>query len=271
MAYLSAANAQPQIVTPALLRALPLAASPPPANLYLVAGKLKAGTAAPANGRLVAFFPNAEGLSVNPVEAAGSSTTDGVTGSAPSVQVTATFAGAEGAVTYAWARVDSGGSNFLIDNAALAAPTFSIASGTSAYDATQYWRCTATTATQTKLVIVKVRLLRTVTGGSFTASITPAESLEGGARGDTLTDNLTCTPSGEVGPCSYLWEWFSGGAGITLSNATSATCTLTGSTTPGSFDIERTGILRCTVTDLGAGSAEAFDDANVDWIWTSGA
>lgn len=393
-------------------------ASAPPDNLYLVNGVLKAGSSAPANGRLVAYFPATEGLEATPVEAAGSSTTDGTTGSAPSVQVTASFAGAVGGATYAWTRVDSGGTDFLIDNAALAAPTFSVASGTTAYDVTQFWRCEATTATQSDSVIVKVRLQRSVVepppaggayrfwrieitnnGGSaytsiaelqlrltaggadqtspsgttaastsyfsengarafddynvdantwvstnsglpqwvqydfgagnakeikeiamwpestesttraptaftvkasndgsawttiksfssfgswtyltaktfwlggFSAVASPATSEEGGNRGDTLNDAITCVPDG-VGPFTYLWSKFSGLANFTLTNATSATCNLSSSTTPGTSDIERTGVLRCVVTDTGASGVTYTVDVPVDWLWAGSA
>lgn len=272
-AYLPSTNTAPALLPVATLTTMVGAApAAAPSNLYLVAGRLKSGTAPPANGRLIAYFPSSDGLALDPVEAAGFSSTDGATGTAPSVQVTATFSGADGAVTCAWTRADSGGTDFLIDDDASAAPTFAIASGTTAYDATQYWRCEATTATQARSAIVKVRMQRIVTGGggSFTVSASPATSEEGGARGDTLTDSVTAIPDG-VGPFSYLWTKFSGMVGITLSNATSAACNLSSSTTAGTYDIERTGILRCTCIDHGDGDAEAIVDVPLDWLWVSDA
>lgn len=278
-AYLPSTNTAPILLPVAALTTMVGAApAAAPSNLYLVAGVLKAASSAPANGRLVAFFPNSDGFALDPVEAAGSSNTNGTVGSAPSVQVTATFTGADGAITYAWTRVDAGGTDFLLDDDAIAAPTFSIASGTTAYDATQYWRCDATTSTQAKSAIVAVRLQRILvgagggggSGGDFTVSASPAFSEEGGNRGDTLTDSITAIPDG-VGPFSYLWTKFSGMAAITLTNATSATCNLSSSTSAGTFDIERTGTLRCTCIDHGDSDAEAIVDVPLDWLWVGDA
>lgn len=93
---------------------------------------------------------------------------------APSVQVTATPSGGAAPITYAWTRVDAGGTNFIIDNTAIAAPTFSIAAGSAVYSATQQWRCTATDADGvTSQSQVDVTLARTASvGGTGVVNVT---------------------------------------------------------------------------------------------------
>lgn len=83
-----------------------------------------------------------------PSPASATVDTDGVTPQQPSVMVTGSTTGGTLPITHAWTRVDAGGStNFNIDNAAIAAPTFSIPTGTSTYAATtQTWKYTATDA-----------------------------------------------------------------------------------------------------------------------------
>lgn len=65
---------------------------------------------------------------------------------APSITVTATVAGGTAPFTHNWTRADSGGTNFLIDDATLAAPTFSIPAAVTAFQQTQQWRDTVTDA-----------------------------------------------------------------------------------------------------------------------------
>lgn len=83
-------------------------------------------------------------ITLAPSPALGVITTDGTTGTAPSVQVTATATNGVAPITHAWARADAaGGTDFLLDSAAIAAPTFSVPAGTTAFEATQQWRDTA--------------------------------------------------------------------------------------------------------------------------------
>lgn len=61
---------------------------------------------------------------------------------------------------------------------------------------------------------------------------------------------FTANPSGGVPGYTYAWDFLSGGTGMVITNATSATCTVTVS---GSNQL-RTGTLRCIVNDAtGAG------------------
>ena len=66
----------------------------------------------------------------------------------------------------------------------------------------------------------------------------------------------TATPINGVGPFTYLWTRLSG-AGVTLTNTTTASCTIT--TNTGSPQ-SRAGDIRCTVTDTGNGGYSAFAD-----------
>jgi predicted phage tail protein len=85
---------------------------------------------------------------VAPSPASDTVETDGVLPEQPSVTVYGTTSGGTEPISHAWTRVDAGGStNFNIDNAAIAAPTFSIPAGTSTYAATtQTWKYTGTDA-----------------------------------------------------------------------------------------------------------------------------
>lgn len=70
---------------------------------------------------------------------------------------------------------------------------------------------------------------------------------------------LPATVTSGIGPFTYLWQWVSGGVGMTLSNTTSATVTITASGT----NVERSGTIRCTVVDTGNSSYSASGDNNV--------
>lgn len=121
-------------------------------------------------------------VALSPSPASDSDAYDGVTPSAPSVQVTATATGGTAPLTYAWARVGSGGSNFLIDDATASDPVFSIAAGTTAYNATQQWRVTVTDSLGvTVQATVNVTLTRTVAslpaGGGWDGAFASALSV----------------------------------------------------------------------------------------------
>lgn len=81
------------------------------------------------------------GVSIAPDPAFATVETDGVTPQQPSVMVTATIVGGTAPHTATWTRSDGGGTaNFLIDDPSSLTPTFSIASGTSEFNAaTQTW------------------------------------------------------------------------------------------------------------------------------------
>lgn len=68
----------------------------------------------------------------------------------------------------------------------------------------------------------------------------------------------TATPVNGVGPFTYLWTQLSG-IGVTLTNASTASCTIT--TNTGSPQ-SRAGDIRCTVTDTGNGGYSAFADVS---------
>lgn len=100
---------------------------------------------------------------IAPSPASDTDANDGVTPSAPSVQVTVTPTGGAAPITFLWTREDgAGGTDFLVDDATSDAPTFAIADGTTAYSATQTWRCTATDgAATTASAPVDITLTRT--------------------------------------------------------------------------------------------------------------
>lgn len=83
----------------------------------------------------------------------------------PSVQVTSEQVNGTAPVTCEWSRVDTfGGTDFTLDDDTIAAPTFSVASGVTDYDATQVWRATYSDASgRTVNTTVTIRLVRVVT------------------------------------------------------------------------------------------------------------
>lgn len=102
-------------------------------------------------------------VSISPSPASATSVTDGSTGTAPSVMLTATATGGTPPVTHAWTRGDSGGTNFLIDDPTSATPTLSLPVGVTAANVTQQWRDMIEDAAGVmNQAVVSVNLSRTV-------------------------------------------------------------------------------------------------------------
>ena len=105
-------------------------------------------------------------------------------------------------------------------------------------------------------VMQAIMMYRSAGVVNHTVSISPNPA--GGAS--TTPSPAEVSPTANVlngvGPFTYLWSITSGGAGVTLTNTTSATCTLT--TNNGNIQV-RTGTLKCDVTDTGNGSIVASD------------
>lgn len=197
---------------------------------------------------------------ISPSPATGTSATDGVTPSAPSVTVTMTTANGTAPVTYAWVRDDAGGTNFSIDNAAIAAPTFSIASGTTGYGpTTQRWRCTATD--DNGLVCqatVNVTIARSVTGG-LAVSLSPNPASDFAVYPNNPEVTVVPTVTGATGSYSGAWSRVdvNGGSDFTLIGNTFSM------TPDGSYYMEREQTWRYTVTDT-VGST--FEDVVVTLV-----
>jgi predicted phage tail protein len=107
--------------------------------------------------------------SILPSPASNTVATDGVTPQQPSVVLTGSTTGGTAPITHAWTRVDASGSaNFNISNAAIAAPTLSVPTGTTPYVATtQTWQYTATDADGiVASATVAVTLERTAAGAT---------------------------------------------------------------------------------------------------------
>lgn len=158
-------------------------------------------------------------ITLAPSPAVGTVTTDGTTATAPSVQVTATATNGVAPITHAWARADSaGGTDFLIDNTTIAAPTFSVASGTTAYEATQQWRDTALDAggfVSQELVEVTLRrvveqVINTFNGALIEAYATGTTGPTGGYASITFHRNGTweaktaLTVNGSTAPATVV-------------------------------------------------------------------
>jgi hypothetical protein len=93
---------------------------------------------------------------------------------------------------------------------------------------------------------------------SLSASPTAIDASK--ANGTVYTGTVSMTVIGGIGPFTYAWTWFSGGTGISISSATSATCTLSS----GPFtNVIKSGTLRGTATDTGNGNATATVDVPV--------
>lgn len=87
---------------------------------------------------------------------------------------------------------------------------------------------------------------------AMTAAISPSEAI--GSRygaGYMTTNNVTCAPTGGVGPYTYSWAITSGTA-----TATASTYATTAFTGYAAFTTE-TGVAQCTVTDANGTTATA--------------
>ena len=85
-----------------------------------------------------------------------------------------------------------------------------------------------------------------------------------GARPDagTLSRTTTITASGGVPPYSYSTIWSSGGLGLSVINGGTNTPGASGSASPTS---ERTGTLRCRVTDSASSTHDVFINVSFSW------
>lgn len=87
---------------------------------------------------------------------------------------------------------------------------------------------------------------RLVYASSFTASAPDINATN--TSPSPAAGSSTATTSGGIGPFTHSWAFISGGAGINLSGA--STATVVGTTATGSPGV-RTGVLRDTITDTG--------------------
>lgn len=159
--------------------------------------------------------------------------------------ITATPAGGVTPHTYAWARV-SGDASISISSATVAAPTWS-ASGTAPETKSAVWRCTVTDAAGVAVVSSNVTITVEMLLPGLSASLdTGSVSGSGNGTGPFSTGNVTCTPSGGIGPYTYLWEYVSGNATISATAGTAATTAFTASGTP---EETKNAVWRCKVTD----------------------
>lgn len=90
-----------------------------------------------------------------------------------------------------------------------------------------------------------------ITAHSVTLSPDPATAST--TSPTPCSTSVTAVVSGGVGPFTYSWSIVTG-AGVTLTNATLSSCTIT--TNTGSVQT-RSGTLKCDVTDTGNGSLVA--------------
>lgn len=201
-------------------------------------------------------------ITLAPSPALGFITTDGTTGTAPSVQVTATATNGVAPITHAWARADAaGGTDFLLDNAAIAGPTFSVPAGTTAFEATQHWRDTALDAGGfVSQAVVEVTLRRIIellintfdgvaveayavgttgpTGGYVTLTfnrngtwqVHAALTVNGSTAPQTLeaSGNWHNSPTSSIGD-AFEVQFTPSGSGGTITNGAAAYAALTGS------------------------------------------
>lgn len=154
-------------------------------------------------------------VDITPDPASATTTTDGVTASAPSVQVTATQTNGQGTITYLWERADlNGGTNFLIDNTSIANPTLSVASGTTQYGpVTQTWRVKATDIQPLEAIdTVDVTLTRNL----LTVAISNQSVFGGAAAPNTASAGYVLNSNGiayvDGGMTAIPGEWLGGGA-----------------------------------------------------------
>lgn len=183
--------------------------------------------------------------------------TDGVTPVAPGVAMTATATGATGTESYLWERIDTnGGTSFTINNGTTPNPTIYIPGGTTAYNATQTWRCTVTDGSRTAQAAVDITLRRALASGSGGGG--------GGGGGTTLSATPdTYTPAG-----SCIAEYDPGlGKVVGCAPSAIATLTFTGLVGTPSFTFTR--------TDAGTDSAfstQVGQDSSGNWYlqWSAG-
>jgi len=95
---------------------------------------------------------------------------------------------------------------------------------------------------------------------SASASPNPLTALRIGSG--SLSKSTTVNASGGVPPYSYSTIWSSGGSGLSISNATTATPTVSGNTSP---TTTLSGTLRCRVTDSAATTYDVFVPVAFDW------
>lgn len=91
--------------------------------------------------------------------------------------------------------------------------------------------------------------------GGHSVTLTPDPADNTISSPSQASVSITANVTGGVGPFTYLHSLVSG-TGVTLTNSTSATCTVT--TNTGSPQV-RPITVQCVVTDTGAGSATASD------------
>ena len=199
-------------------------------------------------------------MSVNlaPNPAAASSHTDGVTPSAPSVQVVATVSGGTGVITHAWTRADGGSTaGFLIDDATVANPTFSIASGLTAFSESQQWRDTVTDGDgRVVQQVVAVALSRSV--GVLIAADDVSEVEESTGWPVSVSGFSTAVPSFGTGPYTYQWTKVSGGYGVDPLVAGAATASTATFKRTAKY-LDATWIYRVAVTDVPTGTSHSRD------------
>ena len=201
-------------------------------------------------------FTNASAFTASASPSPASASANSVSGAdvSPSVAVTVTPAGGTGGVSHAWARADSGGTDFSISSTTAAAPTFSIPSGHTVQNVTQLWRDTLTdssTPAKTTSVTVSINLVVTSSGSPpLTQTLSPDVSGEE-VVGHYWSQGITSTLSGGTGTGqTWAWSRVSGSTAFALANASSQTCNLT--LGPGQAYGTYDAVYQCVANDSGA-------------------
>jgi len=125
---------------------------------------------------------------------------------------------------------------------------------------------TPTTGGTSNVTVRAVDALNSVATSAQSIVVTAEHSVSAGNIFKTIVGSSpnasgtsTATVTGGVGPFTYAWAFVSGGVGITLSNATTATVGAVKE-----FGIQtNSGTLRCNVTDTGNANLVRFTDINV--------
>lgn len=186
------------------------------------------------------------GLAFSPSPATATAYYDGVD-VAPSVTVTATPDGANGAVTHAWVRADTnGGDDMLISDATSASPSFSLPAGSSTVSVRQLWRDKATDIDGgIAQGVVEVTLARVGETPVHVADVTGTAVASPGALA-TAAGMASADVRFGTGPYTYAWTVLTASsAGVSIGNGNAAVpLTYTGS---GGSTV--TGTARVTVTD----------------------